>query len=110
MQNRVIQLTVPPSRPQQFQKACASDVVIVFKNAVGRFPAALESVAKKKKSDSKKSFRTLTGDNSTKYLLIARQNRSQRVTNFTENVVRPGRIMGWDGMSLKKNLNASRLS
>ena len=37
----MMQLVVPPSRPQQSQIAYASDIVIVFKNAVRRFPAIL---------------------------------------------------------------------
>ena len=41
--SRMIQLVVPPSRPQQSQIACASDIliVIVSKNAARRFPPAL---------------------------------------------------------------------
>ena len=37
----MIQLVVPPSRPQQSQIATASDIGIVSKNAARRFPAAL---------------------------------------------------------------------
>ena len=48
--SRMIQLVVPPSRPQQSQIACASDIGIVSKNAARRFPAALSLNANFKQS------------------------------------------------------------